>query len=200
MQYIMQSIQSEHTENILSGKKTIEIRTTKPNIELPCEVYIYCTKGGKVLTTKTPKGEERKLNGKVVAKYTLNTIDEYPYIEFDSNGLKNYLIKNDELKRTCITYEQMCKYGKKKKLYGWNIDNLIIFENPEMLMAFRKECKDKHRYCPCCNHGYISYGEDTTKEDIAEGGVDTEWFCCNWVKKPPQSWFYVQELKKQYKE
>lgn len=44
MKSILISIKPEYVEKILNGEKTIEIRKTKPNIELPCKVYIYCTK------------------------------------------------------------------------------------------------------------------------------------------------------------
>lgn len=44
MKAIMISIQPQWVEKILNGEKTIEIRKTMPKCELPCKVYIYCTK------------------------------------------------------------------------------------------------------------------------------------------------------------
>ena len=44
MKSIMISIQPQYVEKILNGEKTIEIRKTMPKCELPCKVYIYCTK------------------------------------------------------------------------------------------------------------------------------------------------------------
>lgn len=45
MKAIMISIRPEWVEKILNGDKTIEIRKTMPKCEFPCKVYIYCTKG-----------------------------------------------------------------------------------------------------------------------------------------------------------
>ena len=44
MKAVMISIQPKWCELIASGKKTIEIRKTKPKLETPFKVYIYSTK------------------------------------------------------------------------------------------------------------------------------------------------------------
>ena len=41
------SIQPKWCELIASGKKTIEVRKTKPKFETPFKVYIYCTNNKK---------------------------------------------------------------------------------------------------------------------------------------------------------
>ena len=41
---VLISIQPKWCELIASGKKTIEVRKTKPKLETPFKVYIYCTK------------------------------------------------------------------------------------------------------------------------------------------------------------
>ena len=43
MKAIMLSIQPKWCELIASGKKTIEVRKTRPQIETPFKCYIYCT-------------------------------------------------------------------------------------------------------------------------------------------------------------
>ncbi len=43
MKAVMLSIRPEWCEKILNGEKTVEIRKTKPKIETPFKVYIYCT-------------------------------------------------------------------------------------------------------------------------------------------------------------
>ncbi len=40
---VMISIQPKWCELIASGKKTIEVRKTKPKIDTPFKCYIYCT-------------------------------------------------------------------------------------------------------------------------------------------------------------
>lgn len=44
MKSILQSIKPQYCELIASGKKTIEIRKTRPKLDVPFKVYIYCTK------------------------------------------------------------------------------------------------------------------------------------------------------------
>ena len=44
MKSIMISIQPQWVSKILNKEKLVEIRKTKPKCELPCKVYIYCTK------------------------------------------------------------------------------------------------------------------------------------------------------------
>ena len=87
---ILMSIRPEWLVKILNGEKTIDIRKTMPKCELPIDVYLYCTKGKPLVDdyypdlniykayflgdygyTKTPV-----LNGKVVATFTLNKIED----------------------------------------------------------------------------------------------------------------------------
>ncbi len=44
MKSVLVSIQPKWCELIASGKKTIEVRKTKPKLDTPFKVYIYCTK------------------------------------------------------------------------------------------------------------------------------------------------------------
>ena len=44
MKAVLISIQPKWCELIASGKKTVEVRKTKPKIAPPFKVYIYCTK------------------------------------------------------------------------------------------------------------------------------------------------------------
>lgn len=102
MKHILISIKPEWVEKILNGDKTIEIRKTRPKCELPCKVYIYCTKGNKELRlfnqkvcishkiprtktyskaqqkayTKFIGDESQSLNSKVVAEFTLNKVEK----------------------------------------------------------------------------------------------------------------------------
>lgn len=43
MKSVLISIKPKWCELIASGKKTIEVRKTRPKIEIPFKVYIYCT-------------------------------------------------------------------------------------------------------------------------------------------------------------
>ena len=45
MKSILQSIRPQYCELIAAGKKTIEVRKTRPKLDVPFKAYIYCTKG-----------------------------------------------------------------------------------------------------------------------------------------------------------
>lgn len=92
---ILMSIKPEWLEKILNGEKTIEIRKTMPKCDLPIDVYLYCTNTPKYHhlydLTYVNKGQifyavtqhnkyslvaKGFLNGKVVAKFTLNKCEK----------------------------------------------------------------------------------------------------------------------------
>ena len=87
MKTIMISIKPEFVQKTLNGNKTIEIRKTMPKCELPCKVYIYCTKGKKLYKCVS-NFDEDLLNGKVVAEFTLNKV------EILERDLNDWLPKN----------------------------------------------------------------------------------------------------------
>jgi len=184
---ILISIQSEWVYDIFSGKKTIEIRKTIPKRKLPIDVYIYCTKNAPRLAQgwtycNNALNPINLANGKVIAKFTLNKINRYDYgnmdypmpaYEGDPTCKKvgdGYWIKCGELERTCLTYEELLKYGKGKTLYGWHICNLEKFDKYKNLSDF-----------------YINNATGLSCREKDE--KIEEWLR---VKKAPQSWCYVE--------
>ncbi len=224
MKAILLSVNPQPTCNILNGIKVDEIRKSMPRCALPIDVYIYCTKGaylyksnntGKFYTTKCksfPKytiyGDPNNLvalNGKVVAKFTLNKIDEYE-CEFDKRSdVSQHIIQvwrddrespsevsyakiiasneRDDpnngalLQNACLTFEDVQKYCNydNATLYAWHIDDLIIFDEPMELTEFEKPATARF-----------------TKSaiDMCEGLG----FVCHAGKltRPPQSWQFVE--------
>ena len=199
---ILISIKPEHCCNILNRDKILEIRTTCPaewkkyldgktNIKpKPCKVYIYCTKGKHDnWLRKYPFSIKESfyqlcddnfncLNGKVVAEFILNEIDK---IERDLN---DWLPKNryettaQQLKNSCLTEQKLWGYGKGKTLYAWHIDNLIIYDKPKELSEFKVYDKT-----------YDSVGAFGWTFDEKE-----KYFP---LKRPPQSWCYVEGIGEQ---
>ena len=55
---VLISIRPEWCDLIVRGKKTIEVRKTRPKLETPFKVYIYCTKAPQQLITIFKDGEE----------------------------------------------------------------------------------------------------------------------------------------------
>ena len=200
MKAIMISIQPQYVCKILNGEKTIEIRKTMPKCELPCKVYIYCTKPKKWWAfsnwgatsdelvwkikdkVKMCNGLEvwdddcEKLNGKIVAEFTLNKVDT---LERDLNDWlpKNrYDISNELLKNINLNQEQLWNYGQGKTLYAWYIDDLKVYDKPKLLQVFFRPCGD-------CD-------KKDTDRCIYEDS-----YCRAKVIRPPKSYCYVEELE-----
>ena len=53
---VLLSIQPRYCELIASGKKTVEVRKTRPKLETPFKCYIYCTQS-ELLTKSHLTGE-----------------------------------------------------------------------------------------------------------------------------------------------
>lgn len=214
MKAIMISIKPQWIEKILNGEKTIEIRKTKPSCELPCKVYIYCTKtknnvGKKVVppdyltephyfTKKYICGANygECINGKVVAEFTLNKVDEF-HIPYTAKYLYDALNSKNEniLQQSCLDIEEMLEYLKNKYYgYAWHIDNLKIYDKPKELSEFRKEldCDDY----PCNKNCDCKYNYYDTSEGCWACGIDFDGSNCIYkqLKRPPQIYCYVEEM------
>lgn len=207
MKKILISIRPEWVVKILNGEKTIEIRKTAPKCELPCEVYIYCTKENRydelLVYNKDQKvavlnksrafylddikrfPHLQKLNGKVVAKFTLNKVHEInkdlvgdeEYESYKERCYESREIKEAELlKLSCLDYLDLRfyldphDYPKRGKVgYAWHIDKLVIFDKPKELEEFEFPNPSGIRYI----------GQRAIK------GLPSK-------KRPPQSWCYVE--------
>ena len=217
MKSVLLSIQPKWCELIASGKKTVEIRKTKPKIETPFKCYIYCTKQnvpGEILLTYNKKVEGRNkgfrdngdipLAGKVIGEFICDFIaefegefwdnkthedirekyepsdfveyGEYEYQIIAQNGEANWLCK-----KSCLDWEELRKYIGQgiNDFYGWHISDLVIYDKPKELREFH----------------YPDYYK--TKESVY-GWADEEEK--SWqIKRPPQSWCYVEELEEMEK-
>lgn len=219
MRKIIVVIRPQWVAKILNGEKTLEIRKTLPKEwkdylsgktdkkPEPVEVLIYCTKdkGKLVFDYQTDQYQvfyesdsncEDNLNGKVVAKFTLNMVEKIK--EDESCGLlwSQTMIEETLLKASCLTQEELYGYlsvsigcDNDGWVYGyaWHIDNLVVFDKPKELSDFNKV-------------GYIEYAEELYREYIDDGYSK----CKAWGKaefdahieyrltKAPQSWCYVE--------
>lgn len=206
---VMISIKPQWCELITQGKKTVEVRKTKPKLKTPFKCYIYETKG---LYRGSGDCLFRGL-GKVIGEFVCDFINEYTaefvkgdYYEdirqiFDEGetiiasnedeNLNNCFLCN----KSCLTFDEIKKYigynFHEKPFYGWHISDLVIYDKPKALYEFNKLCTDPYQYCQGCKHGLVqcpSYVE--TYEDLAGCCYDT--VCLNQLQKPPQSWCYVE--------
>lgn len=160
---VLLSIKPKYCELIASGKKTIEVRKTKPKLDTPFKVYIYETKA-----LYKPNGCNHlfKGEGKVIGEFVCKAILPISITYSDPNSK----IALREFPYTCLTDKEIMDYlGNGKTGYGLPISDLVIYDKP-------KELRD-----------FSSGSSRLTWDDNG-----------NWVwsgmKRPPQSWCYVEEL------
>lgn len=192
----MISINPKHVLNILKGKKTIEIRKTIPReyldylidkeLKYPIDVYIYCTKGkpyiartrAGYITTNKPDCASEVLNGKVVAKFTLNKIDDYINGKKWSwkNGAPMWGADNSYeaiLQPSCLTEDELYDYCDDLSFSAWHIENLAVFDEPRELKSF------------------LVYSHSVS--GIGVSGQRKTFQILKPLTRAPQSWCYVEE-------
>lgn len=180
MKAVLISIQPKWCELIASGKKTVEIRKTKPKLETPFKVYIYATKSGDRLVLKSDKVFEisRAITGKVIGEFVCDWVKSTALWRIKGNtGFCAKRTEREELlpKMSCLSIEEIEKYAgsENRIVYGWHISNLVIYDKPRELSEFKiigcKGCRDKDTY-HCKFH---CKGERK-------------------LTRPPQSWCYVE--------
>lgn len=180
MKAVMLSVRPKWCELIANGKKTVEVRKSRPKLETPFKCYIYCTKEkilGELLLTQDGAVEgrnkgfrdkgDKSLSGKVIGEFIC---DETSIISFEYGGIKEDLEK--ALAGSCMSNQQARDYltnnhtktPKEKELYGWHISGLKIYDEPKDLCFFNRLYTD------------------------AESMIYTRP-----IKRPPQSWCYVEK-------
>lgn len=172
MKSILISIQPKWCELIASGKKTIEVRKTRPKIETPFKCYIYMT------ATK-----ERCMFWEYITAYQNSNGDildgsQKVIGEFVCNGIMR---PNNNLSRmakeSCLTEKELFEYSKGKTLYGWRISDLKIYDKPKKLGEFKQ-------YNRKCKYEDLGFAIPKCK-DCAD---------CK-ITRAPQSWCYVEETE-----
>ena len=189
---VMISIQPKWCELICSGKKTVEVRKTKPKLETPFKCYIYCTYGRVWLTSVNGKvqkpnnivldltkdSEVQELNGKVIGEFVCDAI--FPISIFYSNPKDR--LASREFPFTCLTDKEIMDYlGNGVEGYGWHISDLVIYDKPKELSEF-KQIK--------IIRGYHKEGETKIEKLLKGSRIEVKY-----LTRPPQSWCYVEESK-----
>lgn len=170
MKEVLISIRPKWCELIASGEKTVEVRKTKPKLEPPFKVYIYCTIGdGAKGDRLVPSGIAC---GKVIGEFVC---DRICYVRNYGSCVDIY-----DFIASCLSAYELIKYATDKNgnvvyPYGWHISGLVIYEKPKELSEFYK----------------VGYRE--TRDGVYGWTTEEE---KSWqIKRPPQSWCYVEEQK-----
>jgi predicted transcriptional regulator len=183
MKQLLMSIQPQHLYNILTGKKTLEIRKQIPK-GFKGWVNLYCTMVKPYLIKRSQPYDDYmliqdksfdNLNGKVVARFWF---DEYDVIEVDSEQF------NAITEKSCLTIDEIIEYCKGKDLYAWHIKKLEIFDKPKALSEFMYASKN-----PLIDKKIKSFKfyKPSLYTDIVDGKPQMIYK----VEKAPQSYQYV---------
>ena len=186
---VMLSIRPKWCEKIARGEKTIEVRKTRPNLPTPFKCYIYCTlpkyPHEDFIATDYPRPQFYG-GGKVVGEFTCDRIykidkDSTDFL-FKAGGLSVYKKAAEEKCGLCVamTDDELHGYLGHYRGYGWHISDLLIYDQTRELTAFRRACKNSW-YCESC----AMYRENNGT--CGNGSLQ--------VKRPPQSWYYVEAME-----
>ena len=199
MKAVLISIQPKWCELIASGEKMVEVRKTKPKIETPFKCYIYETKGKLRWRNKCqdtdcerpyPNSACFEGQGKVIGEFVCNRID---YVGWISTPAKLDW-KNHYNKDSCLTENQLYDYSNGGCYYEWHISDLVIYDTPRALRGFYHYCGDDPN-CDGCELLYYSNTE-CGKEEFCCSNM----YGCKPLKRPPQSWCYVEEVEDEQRE
>lgn len=210
MKAVLISIQPKWCYLIANGKKTIELRKSKPKLETPFKCYIYCTKPSKKYQTicgcmvintdelyRLPNGEiKHDWSGELMCcngEYTRDNflhgkvIGEFVCDDIDTVHVFSdilYCVKNSQankLGQMCLTIEEVKAYLGENDGYDWHITDLKIYDKPKELGEFFTKCNIPESKCKLCDNCY-------DREDYYG-----RHYAVKKLTRPPQSWRYVEE-------
>lgn len=182
MQAVLISIKPKYCDLIANGIKTVEVRKTKPKLETPFKVFIYCSAEdynkifciGKFMHKVFLYGNGKQ---KIIGEFICDQIINIPFVfPFYSDDVLHPMF-NSFTSLTCLEEYEIDNYLGKKDGYGWHISDLVIYDKPRELYDFVNY--DKHEAC------------------LKKGCFNDDcWICPNnaIIVRPPQSWCYVKAI------
>lgn len=163
---VLISIRPEWCEKIVGGRKTLELRKSKPKMGLPFKCYIYCTDGPLFLHYNEKVTYGRK---KVIG-------------EFVCDGFLGHCeMANADIAeaQSLVRRGKILEYAGEKEVFGWHISDLVVYDEPKELAEFYKNgTLSNEEFCETTYDGKRSYAD---------------YLFTRVVRKPPQSWCYVEE-------
>ena len=164
---VLISIRPEWCEKIARNEKTVEVRKTQPKMETPFKCYVYRTKG---VVKHIAKGEwfDMPVGGTVIGEFTCDRIT--PLFNVCTDDWK-YLAgdvhewQKKLVKQASLSEAELRAYAKGQNCFAWHISGMKIYDKPKQLSKFTGLRKTK-------------FGAEPIE-----------------IKRPPQSWCYVEELK-----
>ena len=168
--------------------KTLEIRKSDLK-NLPQDVLFYMSKDEKSFE-KIPKEFQEKYRkhfGKIGMRVVCDEVEEFhewelspqgKFADFERERLENFLTA------ACLSEEEVVRYRENlpyfKPLYGWHISDLKVYDKPKDLSELwgRKNCLAAHTMeCWSC---FAACREINGRRYQP-------------LRRPPQSWCYIEE-------
>lgn len=208
MKSVMISIKPKWCELIASGKKTIEVRKTRPKIETPFKCYIYCTNDFADSRTRR-KGSEFWIgeplnniskgryigNGMVIGEFVCDFVNEYTAEFTDGNyhedirqvfedGETIIASNEDENPNNCFLCNRAClSFEDIKKYIGTNFHEKPFYGwhiSDLVIYDKPKELSD------------FSSGSSPLSFSKTKDGFPWKY---SGMTRPFQSWGYVEEIE-----
>ena len=166
---VLLSIRPNWCKKIANLRKTVEIRKTAPNLEVPFKCYYH---GKTKFITWDGIGVPDDIDSAMQM-----VIGEFVCDDIRRIGPEYCVVKEDiesAISGSCLTVPQVkdyagwksgMSYADLKDLYGWHISDLKIYDCPRPLSDFTRLRATKFGYEP----------------------VE--------IRRPPQSWFYVEDAE-----
>lgn len=192
MKSVMISIRPKWCERIASGKKTIEVRKTRPKLETPFKVYIYQTKkpvsvsfnGTGPYISEYDKTEYYTIqSGRVVGEFVCDSIDKYSAEFVDDNCYED------------IRYHYIDIDGYEDEIIVVSNGN----DNPNDCFLCKDSCltfNEIKSYVGINFHTKPFYGWHISDLVIYDIPKELSEFytkrCGGRLERPPQSWCYVR--------
>ncbi len=193
MKSVLISIHPKWCDLIASGKKTIEVRKTRPEIKTPFKCYIYETKARSDMPTFVDEDGHVLYTGRgqVIGEFVCDCITPLYNVCTDDRSLLRvglHEIEKQLVGMACLTEEELHEYANGKYCYAWHISDLKIYDKPRELGDFYVHKYDECDYCVGCVHHECSAAEYPCCECVADKKDRA------YLYRPPQSWCYVEGL------
>lgn len=220
---VLLSVRPQWCKLIASGKKTIEVRKTRPKLGTPFKCYIYCTVGGdalcpphmncskwdihrqnngaakgrKMTTAERGKSDYRFANGKVIGEFVCDKIYQY-----STGNVDEQTISSEEIqKQSCLAYDELCNYESSAEPKDFCIYLIGLYGWHISALQIYDKPKELSKFTPMCRYreddGCCQHRKVACGFQEADynqdGSLNLVW-CGRKVTRPPQSWCYVEEL------
>lgn len=171
---VLISIRPKWCELIANGEKKYELRKTCPRLERPFKCYIYETGG----TAETPWIDE---DGHMIFRGRSAIVGEFVCDSVEMaivHGGAGLVCFQTVIEASSLSRQEALAYSDGGDVYAWHISHLKMYERLKALSEFRM-----------ANMECLRHGPDGVP--VCEKGERCQ--ICR-VKRPPQSFMYVEEL------